>query len=327
MSNKSNLKEELLATTIRGNTIETLHNGWVCILNKNKEVAYKKGNITDDTYLRSVAKPIQAIAVLENEISLIRKELAIICASHSGSNKHRTILKKIIKKYDIKLSDLQCGIHMPTDDTERNYLIKHNIKADPLHNNCSGKHVGMLAVCKKNNWGLKNYLSINHPIQKINLKNIQQLSETKKIKIGIDGCSVPTFALPIINIARLFSNFSQENNKIYKEIISSMCENPFYAGGKDQIDTLIMEASGGKLLSKVGGGGLIIVVYNGNILVVKIADGNSQIRSFVTISLLTKLKWLKRNEIQNPALSKIYKGEITNHSGKIVGKIALAFDF
>lgn len=321
MSNKFNLEGDLLAITTRANTIETIHYGWICIVSKNKEIAYKKGDINNYVYLRSAAKPIQAIAVLENEIKLNKKELAIICASHSGSRKHRTVLKKLMNNNNINLSHLQCGIHAPFDDTERNYLIKHNLNPDPLHNNCSGKHLGMLATSQKNNWGIKNYLSINHPIQTINLKNIQELSETKKIKIGVDGCGVPTFALPVINIAWLFSNFSQEKNKIYKEIITAMCENPFYAGGKDQIDTLIMEASKGRLLSKVGANGIIIVAWNGNTLVVKIADGNSQVRSFVAINLLVKLKWLKIADIQNPSLNKILEGKITNHSGKNVGEI------
>lgn len=307
------LKPELLAITLRGNHIETIHQGWICVLNKDKKIIYKKGNILNNVFLRSLAKPIQAISIIESNLNVLPHELAIISGSHSGSRKHLKLLKKIIKKHKLHLNNLQCGTHIPFDKDEQKNIILNKISLTQLHNNCSGKHLGMLAVCKKNNWDLKTYLNPSHPAQKSILKNIRELSETNKILIATDGCGVPTFAIPVINIAKMFSNFTNSKNKKYHKIISAICKNPFFAGGINQIDTEIIKASKGKLLAKVGAEGIIAVAYKGHSAVIKIADGSQKIRSIVILKLLIKLGWLKEKDI--------LKSEVKNHAGKIVGKI------
>ena len=319
MNNKKSLKPELIVQVTRGNIIESQHSGWICVLNKDKKVIYKKGDILDKVYLRSCAKPIQAIPTVEN-IEITGKELAIICGSHLGSEKHLEVLNKFMKRHRIKSSDLKCGIHTPSDENEKIKLIKKSISPNQLHNNCSGKHLGMLALCKKCNWDLKSYLSSKHPLQKIILKNVENLSETTDITIGVDGCGLPTFGLPIINIAYLFSNFTGKSNKTYKKIVSAMTKYPFLIGGENQTDTEIIRKSKNKLLAKVGGAGIIVVVSKGNCAVVKIADGSPNIRSYVILNLIIKLGWLKEREIRNSTLEETFKGEIKNHAGKPVGK-------
>lgn len=324
MKKENTLKPELLLTVYRGNNIETIHYGWLCVLNKDKKIILKKGNVLNKVILRSCAKPIQAIIVLENKIKITDKELAIICGSHSASKKHLNILSRFMKKHKIKLFNLKCGIHQPIDDNEKNRLIKLGIKPNPLHNNCSGKHLGMLVVCKKNKWGLKNYPSPYHILQKSILKKIIRLSETNEIFISVDGCGIPTFALPVINIAKMFSNFSKGRDKNCTRIISAMTKNPFYSGGISQIDTEIIKQTKGRLLAKVGAEGIIVVFHKGNCAVVKIVDGSQRARSFVVLKLLLKLRWLKITEIKNSPLEEISKGLIKNHSGKIVGKMVLS---
>ena len=314
MQNQKKIKPELLGLTLREHSIETLHYGWICAINKDKKVIYKRGKLSDYIFLRSSAKPIQAIRIIDNELNFTLKELAITCASHSGSNSHLALLKKSMSKFRIKNQDLRCGIHMPLDDEERNYLIRKNLKPNPLHNNCSGKHIGMLCICKKNDWDLKTYLSPNHLLQKRILKIIKTLSETKNVKIAVDGCGVPTFSLPVINIAKMFSNFTDSKNKQYSNIISAMTKYPLYAGSKNQIDTEIMRAAKGKLIAKVGAEGIIIVAGGGNSLVVKIADGSPRVRSFIVLKLLLKLGWLKKKDI-NGVLKGILSGKIKNHAG------------
>ena len=319
-----NPKPELLLKTTRGNNIETLHNGWICVLDKNKKVTFKKGDINDYTFLRSTAKPIQAIPLIEHKIKATKKELAVICGSHSGSERHINILKSFSKKHNLNFSNLQCGIHEPSDKKEREKLYRTNSLPDILHNNCSGKHLGMLAVCKKNKWSLKNYLDPKHPLQKEIFNKIKELSEAKKIFSAIDGCSAPVFSLPIINIAKMFSNFTSMG-WVTQPIQNAMKLHPYLMGCKGQIDSEIIKASNGKLLSKVGAEGIIIVTYDGNCAVVKIADGSQKARSIVILRLLLKLGWLKESQIKNSPLEKIYDLKIKNVSGKIVGKMQLTF--
>ena len=323
VTNIKNPEPELLLKITRGNNIETLHNGWICVLDKNKKVIYKKGNINDYIFLRSAAKPIQAIPLIDNNIKVSQKELAVICASHSGSERHIGILKALLKKHHLKLSNLQCGIHEPLDKNERNKLLKTNSQPDVLHNNCSGKHIGMLMVCKKNNWDLKNYLNPNHRLQKSILNKVKELSETKKIFTAIDGCSAPTFSLPLINITKMFSNFMLD--KQYLEIINAMKLNPYLIGSEGHIDSEIIKTSNGKFISKVGAEGIIIVTYDGNCAVVKIADGSQRARSIVILRLLVKLGWLKESQIKNSPLKKIWDLKVRNHAGKVVGEVKMVF--
>lgn len=325
--NFNQLKPELLAISKRGHSVENMHYGWICVINKNKKVVYSKGEIKDKVFLRSAAKPVQAISALDNNIDLSKKELAVICASHPGSKAHLTLLKKIMKRYKLHPSFLKCGLHLPFDKIERKRLLKNSILPNVLHNNCSGKHIGMLIVCIKNNWSIKNYLSPNHPIQKSILKNIKMLSETKNISIGIDGCGAPTFSLPVINIAKMFSNFTNftnlknPNSKKYSKIIKAMSENPYLAGGTKQFESEIMKKSYGNLISKGGAEGIIFAAKDGNCAVLKIADGSQTVRSFVFLKLLLKLGWLKKSKLKRSFLREILTGNMKNHAGKTVGKI------
>ena len=320
MNKKHTLKPDLLAIIHRGKNIECLHYGWICVLSNNK-IILKKGDISNPVLLRSCAKPIQAIPITKNNIEITNEELAIACGSHSGSSKHIKVLKSLIKKNDLHISDLKCGIHLPIDEKEKIRLIRNGLPPNPLHNNCSGKHLGMLAVCKKNNWDLKSYLSPDHPLQKAILKEMKELSETSDISIAIDGCGASTFGLPVFNIAKLFSNFSQIKNKKYTKIISAMSQNPFLISGARQLDTEIIKKSHGKLIAKSGAEGIIVVFYKGNCIVVKIADGSPRARSFVVLKLLVKLGWLNKKEIKNSILEEILNGEIKNLSGVTVGSM------
>ena len=153
------------------------------------------------------------------------------------------------------------------------------------------------------------------------LKHLKKISGCKNIKLAIDGCGVPTFALPIKTIALLFSRLSDSSNPNYKKIISAMTKNPFYVGGTYETDTEIMKASKNRLLAKGGGGGILIVAYKGNSAVIKIADGSPRIRAKVTLDLLIKLKWLNKKDVKSTSLKKVLKGNIKNHAGKIVGKM------
>jgi len=319
MHNPNKPKPDLLAYTIRNNGIETLHYGWVVVLNNDKNILYKKGNPNDAVFLRSCAKPIQAIPLIEENHKIKEVEMAVICGSHSGSKKHLKILRNFMKRFCLKASGLKCSIHYPLDEKERNKLISKNIKPSVLHNNCSGKHLGMLYMCKQKKWDLKTYLSRSHPLQKIILNYVKTLSETSNIKIGTDGCGVPTFSLPIKNIAIMFSTFTKE--KCFQQIIRSIKNYPYYMGSKGQIDSEIIATSKKKLISKVGAEGIIIVAFNGNCAAIKIADGSPKIRSFVTLKLLQKLGWLTERDIKGSVLEEVSKGVIKNHAGTIIGKI------
>lgn len=305
----------------RGREIETLHSGWICVLDKNKKVIFKKGNINDYVFLRSVAKPVQALSVIDFNVPASKKELAIMCGSHSASKEHLKVLNSCLKKNLLIESDLKCGVHRPFDEKENTRLIKKGRVPCTLHNNCSGKHIGMLAVCRKNRWDIKNYLNLNHPVQKAILKTIKKLSETNKIITAIDGCSAPTFAIPVINIAKMFSNLTRTKNNKYAEIINCFKKYPYLIGGKGSLDSEIIKASKGKLLVKSGAEGIIVAAFDGNAVIIKIADGSQRARAIVAIELLKKLKWIKLIEKPDNLIKNMFK----NHKGKTVCSAKILF--
>ena len=302
----------------RGKTTETIHNGWICVLDNNQKVVFKKGNIQDPIFLRSVAKPIQALPIIDFNIQIHERALAVICGSHSGSSRHLNILKNLMKEFHLSQSSLQCGVHEPFDESERKKLIKKNLKPNPLHNNCSGKHIGMLCLCKEKGWNLKNYLSPAHPLQKSIFRNISHISGTKAIYTAVDGCSAPTFALPVINIARMFSLLTGELSGKYSFLLQSIRNNPYYFGGNGLLDSEIIKASGGKIISKAGAEGIIVCAYKGYSIVLKVADGSPKARSIIILKLLQNLNWLKNSDVSNSGLNKILRSYFTNHSKKTV---------
>ncbi|MBI1859080.1 MAG: asparaginase [Candidatus Melainabacteria bacterium] len=316
-------KPKLLAITCRGNHIENIHYGWICAYDIKKGIILKKGNIHDYTYLRSTAKPIQAIPLVKKERNITLKELAVICGSHSGSKHHISILKKLLRKYKINEKELLCGTHTPLDQKSNYELMRKNKKPTVLYNNCSGKHIGMLITCKKAGWKTKDYINPKHKLQQEIISYIKHLSGTKKINLATDGCSAPTFNMKIIDIAKLFTNFNTAEDPAFKKIIKAMTTYPFLSGGKGYIDTAIMKASRGKILAKVGAAGLIIAISNGKALVVKVADGSQHIRTLVTISLLKKLKWLSNKELESKELKTLTSLTIRNHRKLKVGKIKI----
>ncbi len=172
------MKPELLVKTDRGNSPEKLHYGFIFVINEDYKTVIKIGEDELTPFpFRSAAKPLQASVIIDSgtheQFNFNSEELAVICASHSGTALHTEKVLQVLKKIRLTPKHLQCGVHMPLDPEENRLLIKENRTAVSLHNNCSGKHAGMLSVCVKNNWDLGSYLDIEHPLQKQIMKNIK----------------------------------------------------------------------------------------------------------------------------------------------------------
>jgi L-asparaginase II len=252
-------------------------------------------------------------------------ELAVISSSHTASKAHTSLIKSILEKIGLDERNLLCGIHDPIDLEARNYLIKHGLKASPIHNNCSGKHSGMLAVCKALNLDTYTYLDFDHPLQKQYIDIVKKLCNTKNIEISVDGCGAPVYGMPFYKMGIGFLNLflSQEAELIKKAFI----QNPSIIGGNERLDSEIIKASNGNLIAKVGAEGLCIVVNlkEEQALVVKIMDANMQARSIVTIESLKQLGWLSSKELETNKICNLYDLKVKNLSGTQVGEIKPVF--
>ncbi len=267
---------------IRDGLIEEEHTGYV--------LTSKSGFSTDyPYYLRSCAKPLQASLMIDYELdkkyNLTTEEIALCCASHAGEDCHVEIAKRLLKKFKLEYDWLKCGLHPPLAG------LKTGEEVTYFHNNCVGKHLLFLALCKENNWDIQTYDDINNPLQQKIKEKIYKLCEVKKeYNITKDGCGVPILAMPLRNILKGFINLFC--NKKYEKITTAFLENPYIIGGKDRLDTEIMQNSKG-LIAKVGAGGLCVVV---NInekdgLIVKINDCNMSTRRLVVFESLNNLGW------------------------------------
>ena len=203
---------KLTTFVTRGNIIESIHGVKCVVQNFNYKIIFTTGHELDLVYPRSAIKIFQAIPFIQSEAhkkyKLSKKEIAISCSSHCGEKQHMIVLHNWIKKIKINNNSLKCGIHNPLNLDSSNKLLSSGKKPNQLHNNCAGKHLGMISGCLSNEMDIKNYLGFNHPYQKLirnSLENITKYKITKK-QVGIDGCSAPQYAFPLQNLSTSMVN-------------------------------------------------------------------------------------------------------------------------
>ena len=251
----------------RGRILESIHFGAIAVVDANANLLLSYGDPHTVAFLRSSAKPFQALPFVERggieKFNLTQRELALACASHEGSDEHVRVAESIQRKAGIRESDLQCGIHMPGDAPAYKNLIAHGEAPSINRNNCSGKHSAMLAHAKMLGLPLDTYLALDHPIQRDILSGFAQMSglSTEAVELGIDGCSAPNFAVPLFNAALAFARLSDprslehERAEACKKITSAMTTHPDMISGQGEFDCRLMQAGKGKIICKCGAEG------------------------------------------------------------------------
>ena len=271
-------------------------------------------NNTTPYYLRSCAKPLQASLLIDYGIDFSEEELAFCSGSHAGEECHVKVAKGILKKLGIDESYLKCGIHPPLSRRMQDSMLLKGECPSTIHNNCSGKHLGFLAICLKKGWDPDTYYLPDHPLQiEVKRKIYELCGVEREYPLTTDGCGVPIVSMPLNNIITGYKNLVYK----YPQIVNAIIENPYIFGGENRLDTEIIQNSE-NILAKVGAGGLC-VVYNtkeDNGLVVKLEDASIAARRVAVLELLKRLNWA---EIP-------YDDKIRTISGKEVGHIMIRID-
>lgn len=289
---------------IRDGLVEEFHDGVLSFGDNNSLTPY---------FLRSCAKPLQASLLIDYDTNFTPKELAFCSGSHAGENCHIETAKELLKKLDIDESYLKCGIHAPLSHSKREKMLLANEKATALHNNCSGKHIGFLAVCKLKGWDMNTYCEPDHPLQQEVKRKIYELCDVplnNNYPMTTDGCGVPIVSMPLANLVKGYANLHIN----YPQIVSAILSNPYIYGGENRLDTEIIQNSE-NLIAKVGAGGLC-VVYNikeHQGFAVKMNDASMEVRRIAVLEILKKLGWADI----------LYDNEIKTLSGKVVGEITV----
>lgn len=301
---------------------ERWFDGWVSIYQPNRKAHTTYPNQqTPIVWCRSTAKLIQALPIIECGLHhhVTDEMLAIACASHAGSPEHQALVHQWLSQFGLKQNQLACGTHPPIDTTTRHHLIQSATSYNETHHNCSGQHAALLAVCKTNNWPLNGYTNPDHPLQQAILTHLTKLLNISatNIAIGIDGCHMPTYGLPLDEICRLLSQWG--TSPLAQPLINAIANTPIPFGGKQRADSMIVKASGGNVLAKVGAEGLIGLLHrpSNTGIAIKIACGDEEARNQFTVDLLSQWGWLPRN---NTDLSPWQHNPITCGNGSPVGK-------
>jgi L-asparaginase II len=306
----------------RGNVCENVHFASTVVCSKTGKVERMFPDSSDMYfYLRSSAKPFQAFPLYQNPESkhITQEEWAIICASHSASQNHLTMVQKVLDRSGSTVDDLQCGPHPPMDESMAKVLLCSDASPTRIHNNCSGKHAGMLLACHYYGWPKETYLELEHPLQQAILNTIIQYSGTSDISIAIDGCGAPVFALPMKNSARLFGSLVTE--PAFHEIALAMTTFPELVGDPKRIDTQLMKVTNGNLISKVGAESFLGVAnfQTGEGLAIKMIDGNNTMRDRLAIAILEDIGWLTSEQAELLWSQPQFTKERRNTQDKIVG--------
>jgi L-asparaginase II len=255
----------------RGDIVESVHFGAVAVVEASGRLVAWYGDPSLISFTRSSAKPFQALPFLENggmeHYGLTLQEVALICASHSGTDEHLRVVRSIQQKTGVNEGDLMCGTHTVYDQKTAEAMRARGEASTPNRHNCSGKHTGMLAYARMLGIPLEPpmlaYIDPNHPVQQKILATLAEISslEPGQIHVGIDGCSAPNFALPLINTALAFARLCQPDGLSEKRvetcrlITKAMLTYPDMIGGPDNFDTYLMQAAQGRVVCKGGAEG------------------------------------------------------------------------
>ena len=289
------------------------------------------------TYLRSAAKPLQCLPLLlaggEARFGLTPADLALICASHSGDPEHVKRAGDLLARGGFRIGDLLCGAHIPLGKESARRMVQAGEEPTPLHNNCSGKHAGMLLACRLLGLATTDYVSPDHPLQRRILEHVLEICRVprEQVGLGIDGCSVPAFHMPLSAAARGYAALADpraaglpgDMAAALDRVARAMTSEPVQVAGRGRFTTRLMEATRGRVLGKEGAEGFYGLAVRGPValgIAVKIADGGERCRDGVVLDVLRELGSLSGAEFEELA-DDCYAPPVLNARGIRVGEV------
>lgn len=326
----------LLATT-RNGVVERLERGHCVLCDERGDVVWSAGDPDHTTYLRSSAKPMQATALVRSgameRFGLGVPELAVACGSHHGEPRHVATVAGMLRRAGISPTALQCGTHA-LYPVEAHTLAESSLVPTPLHNNCSGKHAGLLCAAKAMGAPLGTYLDPDHPVQLLVVEAVAACAgiAPDQVHLGTDGCSAPNPALTMRQIATCFAGIASPRclpsplGAALSRAGRAMRADPWLVQGTAALDTVLMAGLEGRAISKGGAEGLqcVALAELGLGLAVKFESGRADGLGAVVLAVLRGLGVLSRPV--PPTLSALVAPPIRNHRTIVVGETRVLLD-
>ena len=323
----------VLVNVWRGSLIESTHRGRVAVIDADGAVVFSAGDIGAPIFPRSAVKAFQALPLVEtgavDRYGLTDAEIALACASHSGDEMHVTTASSMLGKAGLDVSALECGTHWPMDTKVAGRLAASGKKPNALHNNCSGKHAGFICTCCVQDTPISGYIGAGHSIQthiRDVMSDVTGIAHTTD-NMGIDGCSIPTYSVPLKSLALGFAKFASghglgmERAKAAQRILAAIASAPEMIAGKGRFNTEIMKILGEDVMLKLGAEG----VYCGAIpalglgIALKCDDGTIRAAEVMMAAVLKK--FLKNDKVQSADFAAHASPVLKNWNGLDVARL------
>jgi len=323
------MSNPILVDVLRGSRVESRHRGAVAVVDADGHGVLTLGDVERPVYPRSAIKPLQALPLIESgaadRYAVGPEELALACASHSGEPGHIITAKRMLARAGVDASALKCGAHWPIHQPSGQALAREGGSASALHNNCSGKHAGFLCVACALDVERETYVEPAHAVQRAVKAVLESLSAVTLAPdaCAIDGCSVPTWALPLSALALAFARFgcgaglAPERAKAAARLRAACAAHPWHVAGTGRFCTEIMQRFGARVLVKTGAEGVFCgaLPAEGLGIAVKCDDGAGRAAEVMMAATLSRLM----PAADRPALETFVRPTLRNWNGIVVG--------
>ncbi|HEY7244975.1 MAG TPA: asparaginase [Xanthobacteraceae bacterium] len=322
----------VLVEVMRGDTIESFHRGAIAVVDASGTAILARGEVERPIFPRSAVKMIQALPLLEtgaaDHFHLSEREIALACASHSGEPGHVEAVGHWMERLNIPLQALACGSAYPLDDKSARERASPALPS-ALHNNCSGKHAGFLTTARYLGIDPHDYVHRDHPVQQGVTAALSEITscDLDAAPCGIDGCGIPAYAIPLRRLAQGMARLASphlhgpERAAAAQRVIKAVEHQPWFIGGTGRLDTLAIEAGGGRFVVKMGAEGVHVALAPdaGVGVALKIDDGSRRAADLVMAGILRLLGW-----IDTAQFDLLARGSLVNARGETVGRLCLA---
>lgn len=325
------MRNPVLVEVRRGALVESRHHGAVAVMDADGATVLALGDVAAPVYPRSAVKPIQALPLIESgaaeRYGFGDEELALACASHGGEPAHVEAARRMLARAGLDGAALECGAHWPSHQASGQALARAGGAPSALHNNCSGKHAGFICVACAAGIDHRGYVGVTHPVQRAVRAALEDLTGVglSEDQCGIDGCSIPTWAVPLTALAHAFARFATgrglgpERAKSAARLRAACAAQPWFVAGTGRFCTEIMQRFGARVLVKTGAEGVFCAALpaQGLGIALKCEDGGTRAAEVTMAAMIAR--FLPLSDDERAGLQRFVQPVLRNWNGIEVG--------
>jgi L-asparaginase II len=317
-----------LAVVERSGFVESRHSGSAIVLDPDGTAIASLGDTTTPILPRSSLKPVQALACLTAGAPLEGERLALATASHSGTDRHVSVVRDILDAAGLSEDALACPPAWPGDQPTRDEMVRGGDQPSRIRMNCSGKHAAMLLTCAVNGWPTEGYLEPEHALQ-VHIREVaERLVGERAAATATDGCGAPVYAMSLAGLAKAIHRIGTSSERspfaLHRSagaLVRAVREHPWTIDGLGRADTVVIERLG--VFAKGGAEGVMVMVApNGTTVALKMLDGSGRAATAVALRLLEREGAIPASDVAD-AMTKLPLS--VSGGGQSVGAIRPAF--